>query len=750
MGIIGVIVLIFIFVGALSGKKGKRRKKSIPAQARAKTPPSLTRPEVQIKVQPQIDSTRFLSKSVFNWHPPGKPVTFSGHTIQDGSVYSGQSAEYQTDGSGCIIDASLKVANSAILGEKLGYWPSYRTISPSARFSYLQWLSSGKSDPTVDIGYVFLYFYGLERRLLADRPPVEEETHLLAEVVRLRSIYSDNHSFSGYSRNLVEAVEFKRLIRDPIQTSEFQPDLMAPAGRMSLPLKVAIARKVVADEPLSFELAVAGLLGLPWDIFARSDSVLQFARPEFLELLRRGFEKTFPAGFKLRNRKDSRLRLEYRPATMSLQIRQETIANAEVLPDPATLTWTKLGNLTTKIFTELEPYAKVLAYHPERSDTLLALASCPQELARTVAPNARSWIEGLNQPICGVRFADLALHAIGAKGAKWTLRHHRSTAEALLKLGKGLEPDPAQGSEALTDDTEVFIITDSICLAASSPGFGIATAAAILVAAMARASSGQASRVEETWLELAGPRIGLTPGDILRVRARLHWLRHSNAGLAKVKRLLVDASPADRETVAWSAAIAAAAGGLVEKPQIALLETICDKLDVSRRSLYTAIHGAAIAVATPALEPISVRAESPTIVHSTPKPPEPEKYGLDEERIRAVRLETERVSSVLAEIFAEDEWNPAQPVIVEDASDPLSSLDATLAAFVTKLISKPSWSRADFDGAACEAGLMPNGCLEAINEWAFDHFEEPLIEDGEIMTINGSLVGAMAVRVNAT
>jgi len=749
VGIIGVIILIFIVIGALSGKKGKRRRKSIPAPVRTKSASSPPRIQVQAKVQSQTETSRFASKPVFNWHPPGASVTIAGHVILDGMVYSGQSAEYQTDGSACIIDASLKVASSPAAGEKLGYWPSYRNISPAARLSYLQWLSSGKSDPAVDIGYVFLYFYGLERRLLSERPSLGEEAILIAEVNRLRSIYSDNHSFAGYSLNLVETVEFKRLVREPTLIVEFKPDLVAPAGRMPLTLKAAIARKVIAEEPLNFEYAVAGILGLPWDVMPRNENVLQFARVEYLQLLQSRFEKAFPNGFRLRNRKDSHLRLDYHSASMGLRLHPDTGEIFANMPDPATLTWTKLGNLAAQVSADLEPYAKVLAYHPERRDSLLALANSPPDLTSTVAPNARSWLEGLTQPICGVSFAELALRAVGAKGSKWTLRHHRLAADALSKVGKGMEPDPADGSEVLVDTTEVFIIADPVCLTPRSPGFRVAAAAAILVAGMARASSGRTSIVEKTWLELVQRRMDLSPGDILRLTARLCWLRQSTVGLAKVRRLLVGASQTDREVVAWSAAVAAAAGDLIQTSQIALLETICDKLDVSRRSLYTAIHGASASSVTPADDPVTVRTEEPAIVYSIPKQIQPGKPAFDEERLRLVRLETERVSSVLAEIFIDDESTQEQPPIAEDTSNPLSGLDAAHAAFVTKLITKPSWPRNAFDVAAREAGLMPDGCLEAINEWAFDHFDEPLIEDGEMMSVNVSLLGSVASQANA-
>ena len=47
------------------------------------------------------------------------------------------------------------------------YWPSYSEISSAARTAYVDWLASGRR-PGAHIGYVFLFFYGIERRVLVD------------------------------------------------------------------------------------------------------------------------------------------------------------------------------------------------------------------------------------------------------------------------------------------------------------------------------------------------------------------------------------------------------------------------------------------------------------------------------------------------------------------------------------------------------------------------------------------------------
>ena len=67
-----------------------------------------------------------------------------------------------------LIDPTLSVSPRGDPdGTTLGYWPSYATLDPRARRTYLEWLVAGRPGGA-PIGYVFLYFYGLERRLIVD------------------------------------------------------------------------------------------------------------------------------------------------------------------------------------------------------------------------------------------------------------------------------------------------------------------------------------------------------------------------------------------------------------------------------------------------------------------------------------------------------------------------------------------------------------------------------------------------------
>jgi hypothetical protein len=116
------------------------------------------------------------------------------------------------------IDPSLSVARSGAdkAGEGMPYWPGYSDISPQCRATYLDWLASGRNDASYNPGYMFLYFYGLERRCFVDQSD-EEIAEIVDEVRRLQSLYSDNHSVKRY---LGEFLDFVMLFETDISAIE--------------------------------------------------------------------------------------------------------------------------------------------------------------------------------------------------------------------------------------------------------------------------------------------------------------------------------------------------------------------------------------------------------------------------------------------------------------------------------------------------------------------------------------------------
>ncbi|MDH5491674.1 MAG: TerB N-terminal domain-containing protein, partial [Myxococcales bacterium] len=149
------------------------------------------------------------------WFGPGEAVQIGGWCIPGGMIYVGTRFQPAASAYGCqqepsMIDPTLAVAPPGSRSKaQLPYWPQYAQISPESRAALLEWQAGGRVDPGVQLGIVFLFLYGLERRLLIDGilegdPHVRDEAPaLVAELERLAEIYGSSHSFQRYSAQLI-------------------------------------------------------------------------------------------------------------------------------------------------------------------------------------------------------------------------------------------------------------------------------------------------------------------------------------------------------------------------------------------------------------------------------------------------------------------------------------------------------------------------------------------------------------------
>lgn len=786
--IIALIALaVFFMIGRSLKKSKKKAQKGVGPTVRtpATVKSSTQGTSITLQVQPVHSSPRHApptSKPDFDWKQPGTSVSVAGITITGGMFYVGRGGDSRTEHDASFVDTTLPVAPRPTTASPLGYWPSYRWITPECRRQYLEWLSSDRSTQDQDIGYVFLYFYGLERRLFIDTPPAEEVHLLTNEVKRLRSIYSSNGSFNSYSARLLEAVALLQNAELSCN-DQFVPNLASSSWNMPLALKVAIAREVVAGRPLRFELAAAALLGIP-ELWPTNKLLMEDkGREAFLSVFRPRFSATFPSGFLLRNRKDSHLQLNYRGASSGLQVDLGKRAGLKDLPNPTTLTWTKLLKLATAVAEDVTPYVKTLAYHPAQANSLLGLMRCPAELRSSIASEAQQWAQAL--PLLStIPFSEVAGHAIGTTTAKWTVRHRRQVSEALASVDYSMEPEPEDNSERLEDSTmvQIFRSTDRT----PSRSVEVACAAAMFVTIVAKAARHETNEIAKIWLPEAALRLSLTSDQKIRVEARLAWLSKKHVTFSRAKKLLGEATVEEREFCAWSATLATGMTGATSKAEVAILEVIYDSLSVSRHTLYASLHEIISAVAKAASEPVLVSDTSPELVHKIPSPPakfadntpehttriqtdpsetpdvsitasEPivisaavpqllhqnplqkiEAADDKSDRLTRIREETDKVAALLKNVFVEEE--PAASTPEPTGETILTGLDDDHAKLLNQLLTQPEWPRGAFDEVATMAGLMPDGAMETINEWAFDYYGDALLEDGDPVIVKRLLL----------
>ena len=244
------------------------------------------------------------------WCGNGDSVTAGQHLLLSPMVYISDGKPPRDEAS--CIDLSLQVGNPVEEAPgSLGYHTTYARLSPNQRSNYLQWLSKGRVEPLHDIGYAFLFFYGLERRLLVER---QDLNPIIEEVVRLLEAYTFSGSFDGYlSRFLVFA-----LARAGIETLKDKWfDAVFEKSRLQRDedfLAVALAWFFKRNAPLPISWAMR---------IARHDSrslrsiVIDPLLEQFKSLFEKRYRERFGDGLILQVSERDRS-LSYRPASPSL------------------------------------------------------------------------------------------------------------------------------------------------------------------------------------------------------------------------------------------------------------------------------------------------------------------------------------------------------------------------------------------------------------------------------------------------
>jgi len=660
----------------------------------------------------QLYSTPQRRREDARWIPPGASVSVNGFDIPGGMVYVGSFMSASPGGgwaagepAPCLINPALKVAaGKPKIDLDMGYWPSYSAIDPIHRLNYLHWLSSGKRDAQFPVGYAFLYFYGLERRLLADNLSHEEETLLIAELERLRNLYTASGSFTGYSTRLLDVVQLRRLSATPPGLDGWKPSLTEQAATMPIPLRLKLGVMAAMGTPLDFEHAMAAMLTMPHHQGGiRRGIGMTRTHAEFLDLARRRFAAQFTSGFPLRNKKDSTLTLTYRAASRNLEVGIGVEGIARV-PDPLDLTWTKMIELCSKAADDLTPYARAVGKERVHANSVGAALALPQDFGDTAATVAfKRWLESLPGPLAEVPLTSLVRWCFGDGKASEGIKQAQQMSAILARVGYGMEPDPTYGSPRPRDTVLLFpAVTTAGSASAAFERAGLIAA----VLASGEITVDHGPRISS---ELAS-HLALTPAETVRVAARYRVMRGRTLPVSGLTKFGQSMTPEERGAVAAMSASVAAACGDLERPTITALERLHDAFGVERRGLYAILHRGAANAAARAAQPVPVEQPSmpPTGFRIPPPPTQTpsSEFAIDMARVDAILRQTREVAQVLAPIYEDDTTSTAQPA-VEAPLVPAGSLFRGLGADHARIVGA---MRAQAKSSDRQTGTRPNRC----------------------------------------
>ena len=681
------------------------------------------------------------SKNIQGWVPKGQTVSVAGRDI-DGMVYVGVpprvGSSYYSEGCRAYIDPAQHVADYG--GDRQGrgmpYWPGYSSIPATCRATYLDWLSRGRSDGSVNPGYMFLFFYGLERRFLQDNPSDQERHQIVNEVRRLRRLFEHNHSAQRYLGEFLDLAAISMAAGISRDDEKLKASILEDRGwDLPFSLKTVLGSIIANDSEIDSDWMYLWFVCHPE---TRLRTPAKRCREEFRALFRYWFDRLYPEGLKVKKPKRI-LQLEYRAASgeFTCSINPSTGIGGDVsIPDVSDLRSPikKAQDIADIATEELDKFSRYLGRNPEGRGTLEAHALLPSALwdqfPSGELEELQSWAKAQLDGDGLVPALDVIQRLEGETPSKLSKRQLTDAADALARMGLGMAPDPRFSLRGPKLDEPVVIFDlgervdqlEDVSAAYRRELFELALATFV-----AHSDKRLVEAEREALREKVDSTGGLTALERKRLHANLKWYLDVAPNMSWLRSRL-KGSDAEHHLSLRAAVVAIAhADSIIRSEEVACIEKIYKALGIDPGLVYADLHAGDVSDGPVRVKPAEREVPGEQIPHE----PENKVAPLDAARIAAIRSDTERVSSVLGDIFSTDEEAENEKMPDATQSSELEGLDQEHATLVKRLIQREHWSEGEVADLASELELMTSGAIETINEWAFENCDDALIEEYE-------------------
>lgn len=737
----GIVMVGGLFVAFLRGLSSSQEGK--PTTARQPAARTIT-----VTIRSSLGATDDGPDDA-RWLGPGEPTMVAGLTLPGGCLYVGKRLACVNRSIGvepALINPTLRVHLDRVdsAGNSMPYWPRYSEIGPECRGAYLRWLAGGRRDPTIGVGYVFLFLYGLERRVLHDADvqglQAEEWAVILGEVEGLLKLYGPlSRSFHGYASDFLDVARVKSgrpfVLPNPAAGYE--------KGSWPVALRVGLAELAAAGQPIPPEWALA------WARFhpdVRFPTAAIRCAEELERLFAARYRERFGAGLKVAPNR-TKLTLNYRPASASfggvVTVPVRDLPDVTVLSAPVQ----KIREIVDSCVLDLEPYSRLVGKNPNARGSIAGEALLPKGLSTTAKGGEVERLSDLIQrstaehDFAVLECAEvLSLWPAAQADGKLAKAEAVILAQFLQKSNYGMEPD-VRFSGRVPKIREKLVVFALPANAASGPTEQFRAAAALLHMAVlvAQADGSVSAPEEERLIGHLESALQMDAGERVRLHAHLRWLIANGGTLGEVKKRIEHIAPDKRRAIGDFLIGIAAADGRLDRKEIDVLRKVYALLGIEESSLYADIHSLGVGDDLPAS---ALTSERSSAAKGEPPPPARDSQGftLDPARIQAKMRESATVAAMLQNIFIESEPEPVVGPTAGSGESTIAGLDALHSALLRALAGQQTWSRAEVETRAAELGLMTDGAIEVINERAFDVCGEPLFEGEDPLSLDPGVI----------
>lgn len=668
----------------------------------------------------------------------------AGRTIARPLTYvSGSTAG--ADASTIVL--SLPVGN-AERATPLPYWPNYSEITPDQRAKYLDWLAAGRSNPDAEIGYMFIYFYGLEWRILRENADIET---CLAEVERLVGIYGPRSaSVRSYAGSLITFAALRSF--DSFDEGALDRMLGTLPQQSETAMALLLAWYAQRGRPLPARHAFT-LTSTLED--AKGGVVVQRSRKELSDLFASRYREKLGDGLVMDAAK--------RPLTFNYL--------------PASATWhrsgTKLSVSLPHVVGKKAQFAPLVALWNQAVDELRRASSLkaknagvltpdgwaalPSELrAQYDHPDRDRWDSSIAS---SAKLADF--HAVPAEalaklarvsiGEKVSASQHKKITEAAAELGYAIEPDGRVLKDGLRASDAVLVWKSDHTAEPYAPTYAAVYTMTALTMTIAMADGVLLDEETKVIRDMLGELLKLDDGLRRRLEALQLLLARQPAKAASIaKKLRTTRSAFELAKLGRILVAVAAADGTVSDEEHKALRSLYKALGLDSTDLATALTESGAKLASD--DVVSVREASPSSGgEKLPLPPVEHGVAIDHAAVAAILADTRDVAAILAEVLDREEDEPTSleipptaPLLAPAGSPQITAIAADLDiryhAVLEDLLAKPSWTKEEVRVLASGRSLMAGAIVETINAWSDEALGDFLIEEDNGWKIRLELV----------
>jgi len=668
--------------------------------------------EIRIGGSSYQQSQKSRNKEKGRWIEPSECVNIGKHTINNGGFYFGGvlSGRYEGDVESSLVDETLPIANAdySFQDNSLGYWASYNGLSPMCRGAYIEWLKSERNMSDVPMGYLFIYFYGLERRVVLDYAAGsvgdDELQEICEEILRLQSIFGTHYSFSNYSTQLLNfvAIQYPDVtdIKDRLPTSSLSSDFF----------RIKLAETVTSGLPIDEELALAWIYDHP-DHNLKTPS--RRCANEFKQLFKMKYRQKFPDGITVKPNKTP-LRLHYNPANRSLDYTEygpPDLCDPSVLSAPVN----KIAKIAYQCTDELDGLSRYLGRKGNTSEDISALLLLPDDLLNQskhpiISQFREKALAQIEKNDGVISVADIWSISGEAKPQKFNKKEIEIVEGIIKKSGFAFAPSMNLHNTKIKYEDQIILHSTLEDEITNTPVFDDTAIKLRLGSIIAHADSNIHTNETAFLNNLIHSNDNLTSSEKSSLQAYLQWLLISPSTFNGVKASLSSLRDKDTEVVRKILINVALSDGKIDPDEVRNIEKLYTSLGLDKSKVPGDIHA------------VSSAGGIKSINSSQGNKSKTGNVELNEEQLKQHETSTKDAKEILNKIFQDDE---PEEEIITDVSDDNQNDAATL---YKQIISSKLTSLEDFEKLCSEKGLFMQAAIDSINEWSFEMVDAPVIE----------------------